>query len=85
MAPYYADNDVPFAGARKVNLRTDDEEAARAAIAKRIYKVRNALVHAKEGELPKYAPFAHAEEISREIPLIRFAAEQIVIKNGKAL
>ncbi|MFD8028172.1 hypothetical protein ACFV3F_05330 [Streptomyces sp. NPDC059717] len=82
---HYANSDVPFAGASKVNIRGNDEEAVRGAIAKRIYKVRNALVHAKEGELPKYAPFAHDEELAREIPLMRFTAEQIVISQGKVL
>ncbi|MEU1450076.1 hypothetical protein [Streptomyces mirabilis] len=82
---HYANSDVPFAGASKVSIRSNDEEAVRGAIAKRIYKVRNALVHAKEGELPKYAPFAHDEELAREIPLMRFTAEQIVIAQGKVL
>lgn len=82
---HYANSDVPFAGASKVSLRGNDEEAVRGAIAKRIYKVRNALVHAKEGELPRYAPFAHDEELAREIPLMRFTAEQIVIAHGKVL
>ncbi|MGQ4485377.1 hypothetical protein ACN6LM_000357 [Streptomyces sp. SAS_281] len=82
---YYANSDVPFAGAGKANIRTHDEEAVRGAIAKRIYKVRNALVHAKEGELPKYAPFAHDEVLAREIPLMRFTAERIVIAQGKVL
>lgn len=85
LVDYYANNDVPFAGASKVNIRASDEEATLGAIAKRIYKVRNALVHAKEGELPKYAPFAHDEELAREIPLMRFTAEQIVIAQGKVL
>ncbi|MFD8349991.1 hypothetical protein ACFV1X_13750 [Streptomyces coelicoflavus] len=82
---YYNNNDVPFAGASKVNIRMPDEEAVRAAIARRIYKVRNALVHAKESELPKYAPFAHDEELGREIPLMRFSAEQIVITHARVL
>ncbi|MFC8712020.1 hypothetical protein ACFUCQ_19160 [Streptomyces sp. NPDC057197] len=85
LVDYYTNNDVPFAGASKAAIRGADEEAVRSAIAKRIYKVRNALVHAKEGELPKYAPFAHDEELSREIPLMRFTAEQIVIAHGKVL
>lgn len=85
LVDYYANNDVPFAGASKVNIRGNDEDVTRGAIAKRIYKVRNALVHAKEGELPKYAPFAHDEELAREIPLMRFTAEQIVIAQGKVL
>ncbi|MFF0890587.1 hypothetical protein [Streptomyces sp. NPDC003456] len=85
LVDYYATSDAPFAGASKATIRGADEEAARNAIAKRIYKVRNALVHAKEGELPKYAPFAHDDELAREIPLMRFTAEQIVIAQGKAL
>jgi hypothetical protein len=71
--------------ASKAAIRGADEEGARSAIAKGIYKVRNALVHAKEGELPKYAPFAHDDELTREIPLMRFIAEQIVIEHGMVL
>ncbi|MPY63689.1 hypothetical protein [Streptomyces spongiae] len=85
LVDYYANSDAAIAGASKVNLRMTDEDKVRGAAAKRIYKVRNALVHAKEGELPKYAPFAHDEELLREIPLMRFAAEQIMIAHGKAL
>lgn len=85
LVDYYAQSDAPFAGASKAAIRGTDEEVARNAIAKRIYKVRNALVHAKEGELPKYAPFAHDDELAREIPLMRFTAEQIVIAQGRAL
>ncbi|WP_405567066.1 hypothetical protein OG418_19100 [Streptomyces phaeochromogenes] len=82
---YYASNDVPFAGAGKVTLRLPNEDDARGALARRIYRVRNALVHAKEGDLPKYAPFAHDGELAREIPLMRFVAEQVIIAHGKAL
>ncbi|MFE9938135.1 hypothetical protein [Streptomyces hirsutus] len=85
LVDYYNNNEAPFAGANKVNFHGTDEDVTRGAIAKRIYKVRNALVHAKEGELPKYAPFAHDEELAREIPLMRFTAEQIVIAHGKVL
>ncbi|MGW6454399.1 hypothetical protein ACWF94_00480 [Streptomyces sp. NPDC055078] len=85
LADHYANNGVPFAGAGKVDIRGNDEDVVRGAVARRIYKVRNALVHAKEGEFPKYAPYAHDEELGREIPLIRFIAEQIVIAQGTAL
>jgi hypothetical protein len=85
LTSYYANNGVPFAGASKVDIQVNDEEKVRIAIAARIYKVRNSLVHAKEGALPKYSPFAHDDELAREIPLMRFAAEQIVIAQGKAL
>lgn len=82
---YYATNDVPFAGAGKLALRDAGEGKAHDALAKRIYKVRNALVHAKEGDLPKYAPFTHDAELLKEIPLMRFVAEQVIIEHGKAL
>ncbi|MGW6951125.1 hypothetical protein [Streptomyces xanthophaeus] len=85
MVQYYKVNGVPFAGASKLDLRPSDEGGVKKAIAKRIYKVRNALVHAKEGSLPKYAPFAHDPELKQEIPLMRFTAEQIIIKNGVSL
>lgn len=85
LVDYYGTHDVPFAGASKVELRMADEEAVKSAAARRIYKVRNSLVHAKEGEHPRYAPFAHDGELSREIPLMRFAAEQVIIAHGKAL
>lgn len=82
---YYKTYGVPFAGASKLDLQPSDGGEVKKAIARRIYKVRNALVHAKEGSLPKYAPFAHDVELAQEIPLMRFAAEQIIIKNGTSL
>ncbi|MFH8492209.1 hypothetical protein [Streptomyces longisporoflavus] len=85
LVTHYRENGVPFAGASKMDLTLADEEAVRASMAKRIYKVRNALVHAKDGDLPKYAPFAHDDELSMEIPLMRFASEQIIITHGKIL
>lgn len=82
---HYKENGVPFADAPKVDLLAAEEGEVVKALAKRIYKVRNSLVHAKEGALPKYAPFAHDAELSREIPLMRFAAEQVVIAHGKVM
>ncbi|MFF7876748.1 hypothetical protein ACFZDM_21265 [Streptomyces californicus] len=82
---YYANNDVPFAGAGKVALRDASEGKVHDSLAKRIYKVRNALVHAKDGDLPKYAPFTHDAELLKEIPLMRLVAEQVLIEHGKAL
>ncbi|MGW3174024.1 hypothetical protein [Streptomyces sp. NPDC001153] len=85
LVAHYKENGVPFAGAGKLDLSLTDEEAVRSSMAKRIYKVRNALVHAKDGDLPKYAPFAHDDELSKEIPLMRFTSEQIIIAHGKVL
>ncbi|MFJ9576037.1 hypothetical protein ACIRQF_06520 [Streptomyces sp. NPDC101191] len=82
LVDYYREYGVPFAGADKVDLRSEDKRKLRRDLAKRVYKVRNALVHAKEGSLPKYAPFAHDAELRKEIPLMRFVAEQVVIGHG---
>lgn len=83
LVQHYKQYGVPFAEAGKVDLRLPDVDDAKVALAKRIYKIRNALVHAKEGTLPRYAPFAHDEELAKEIPLIRFAAEQVIIAHGR--
>jgi hypothetical protein len=85
LASYYANNGVRFAEASKVDIHANDAGKVRAAIAARIYKVRNSLVHSKQGVQPKYSPFAHDDELAREIPLMRFTAEQIIIAQGKPL
>ncbi|MCX5397077.1 hypothetical protein [Streptomyces sp. NBC_00102] len=85
LVDYYRNTEVAFAGAPKLDLGRPGDGSVLSSMAKRIYKVRNSLVHAKEGELPKYAPFSHDTELSREIPLMRFAAEQIIIFHGKPL
>ena len=55
-----------------------------ASVANRIYHIRNALVHHKEGEVSRFIPFSGQEAILyREIPLLIFLAEQIIIKTGK--
>ena len=54
------------------------------SLAKRIYHTRNALVHSKEGELPRFIPFSGQEGVlSSEIPIMLFLAEQLVLKTGE--
>lgn len=53
-----------------------------AKVKKRIYGVRNALVHSKEGNSVKYTPLKDDLHITEEIPLIKFLAEQIIINSG---
>lgn len=79
----YRTVDVAFAKAGKVDLEAKDWQAERPKLASRIYAIRNSLVHAKEGALPKYAPFAHDVDLRLEIPLVRFIAEQVIISNGR--
>lgn len=55
-----------------------------ATVAQRIYHIRNALVHYKEGEVSRFIPFSGQEQVLfREIPLLLFLAEQLILKTGK--
>lgn len=56
------------------------------SLAQRIYHIRNALVHNKEGDLPRFVPFSGQEELlSKETPLLLFVAEQVIIKSADDL
>jgi hypothetical protein len=55
-------------------------------LASRIYLIRNALVHNKEGEVSRFVPYTGQEEIlQKEIQILVFIAEQLIIKSGKDL
>src|SRR3712207_9091458 len=60
---HYKNNKVPFSDGNMVNLEEPDWPRTVDAIASRIYKTRNAIVHSKEGERGRYIPFRH--EIGR--------------------
>ncbi|MEU2430751.1 hypothetical protein ABZ611_14790 [Streptomyces sp. NPDC007861] len=68
-----------------VNLEGEKDSEIITALAKRIYQTRNSLVHAKDGSRPKYFPFVNDAELAKEIPLIRFCAEQVIIEHGKVI
>jgi hypothetical protein len=76
---YYAHTPVGFCGGDVVDLTQADPTVAITALANRIYKTRNALVHSKEGSKGKFVPFANDRELVPEVPLVRFVAEQIII------
>jgi hypothetical protein len=82
---YYKANSPSFSENVTVNLEADRDVEVKAALAKRIYQTRNSLVHAKDGARPKYFPFVDDTELSKEIPLLRFCAEQIIIAHGKVM
>ena len=64
-----------------VDLNTDQVYSS---LARRIYHMRNALVHNKEGDLPRFVPFSeHDEIIIKELPLLMFLTEQLIIKTGQ--
>jgi hypothetical protein len=78
---YYTTERQVFAEAVRIDTSNDQIFATSAH---RIYHIRNALVHHKEGEVARFIPFSGQEEILfREIPLLLYIAEQIIVKTGK--
>jgi hypothetical protein len=76
---YLIQNEVRFAKGDKIN-----EEKIFETVAQRIYKVRNALVHRKEGKMPKYRLNSPDDEneLANELPIIQLVAEQIIKKSA---
>lgn len=80
---YYKENDVSFADeAKAINWSLQDNDIY-TLIRNRIYSVRNAIVHSKDGEKSRYKPFKHDKELNKEIPLIRAVAEFVIIYSAK--
>ncbi|CAM5494268.1 hypothetical protein SBADM41S_00716 [Streptomyces badius] len=82
---HYRTTSPSFTENLPVNLEGEKESEVITALAKRIYQTRNSLVHAKDGSRPKYFPFVNDAELTKEIPLIRFCAEQVIIEHGKVI
>ena len=82
---YYQNNDVSFADGAKSISFNDAPESTFTVIRNRVYSVRNAIVHSKDGESSRYEPFKHDKELSKEIPLIRAIAEEIIINSAKSI
>ena len=69
--------------AERIKLDLSDEQIF-LTTANRIYHIRNALVHYKEGEVSRFIPFSGQEQLlHRELPLLLYLAEQVIIKTGK--
>jgi len=75
----YATHTVSFCGGDKVVFDQPDASKIFSSLSNRIYKTRNALVHSKEGSKAKFVPFTDDRDLSPEVPLMRFVAEQIII------
>ncbi|MFJ5542697.1 hypothetical protein [Micromonospora chalcea] len=80
--PRYERDKVTFADGDTIPFGEGDSGAIFAAMSKRIYKTRNALVHSKDGARGRFLPFVHDKELSLEVPLVRFLAEQIIIRTS---
>jgi len=76
---YYRTTKVEFSGGNEVDLESDNEENIFKLLTKRIYATRNALVHSKDGDKAKYTPFKDDRVLVKEVPLIRFIAEMVIL------
>lgn len=79
---YYQTSKVSFALADEVDLNNSDTTAIFKKLAARIYKTRNSIVHSKESDKARYMPFKDDRVLIKEIPLLRFVAEQIIINTS---
>lgn len=82
---YYESNNAPFTDEGKMINFDDISDAFYTVVRNRIYSVRNAIVHSKEGEKLRYEPFKHDKDLAKEIPLIRAVAEEIIINSAKPM
>ena len=87
---YYKSSEVSFSKGDTVDLRDASNEKVFKKLAARIYKTRNALVHSKSNESRLsergvYNPFANSQELTMEIPLMRYISEAIIINSASPL
>lgn len=84
LVQYYCSTKIPFSGAAEVDLNGQHDEVIK-QLSSRIYKTRNSIVHSKESERTRYMPFRDDRLLSRELPLLRFIAEQIIISSSSMI
>lgn len=82
---YYKSVHVGFSNGNTVDLGSDDERYVFKALAGRIYRTRNAVVHRKDSDRGRFRPFRDDQVLAKEIPLIRFVAEQVIINSSRLL
>ncbi|WP_422477259.1 hypothetical protein [Pleomorphochaeta sp. DL1XJH-081] len=85
---YYQNNDVSFSSGTKFAIMNDPDDKIIRNISSRIYKTRNALVHSKSNDFlqtPRgvYHPLKHEKALIMEIPLLKFIAENLIIKHSQ--
>lgn len=85
LVAYYRKEKVEFCDGDLVNLELTDSRQIIKSLTKRIYKTRNALVHSKDGAKGKYVPFKDDKLLIREVPLMRFIAEIIIVESSRVM
>jgi len=84
---YEAENGPHFTKSEKMfshDMRVDISDATVVPnVANRVYKIRNALVHHKEGEISRFIPYTGQEEmLQKDVRLLLHLAEQVIVKTG---
>lgn len=82
LVDHYRTNKVSFSDGDTVALDSPDEASLRSALANRIYKTRNALVHSKDGSKARFVPFKDDKDLEAEVTLLRFVAEQVILDSS---
>lgn len=80
LVDYYRNEQVSFSDGPKIDLNSADTATLIKNLSKRIYQTRNSLVHSKDGDRAKYTPFRDERHLVKEIPLLRFIAESVILK-----
>lgn len=79
---HYRLNKVSFSDGDTLALDSADDASLRSALANRIYKTRNALVHSKDGSKARFVPFKDDKDLEAEVTLLRFIAEQVILDSS---
>lgn len=80
---FFTEHNAVFGSQMKID--TNDNSIVQ-NVASRIYAIRNALVHNKEGEISRFIPYTGQEEaLHKEVQLLLFLAENLIIKTGSDL
>jgi hypothetical protein len=83
---YYKNEEVVFSGGEKFDLNDLNQlDNIYDKLSSRIYKTRNSIVHSKESIKKIYNHFKHERILNKEIPLIRFIAEQVIYNSSKII
>jgi len=81
---YYETTKVTFCNAPAIPW--SDTQGVYTQIAKRIYFIRNSLVHSKSGKNhERYKPYNDEAQLQKEIPLVKVIAELIIINSSTIL
>lgn len=81
---YYRDNAVSFSYGDSFNFN-DSPDIVYKKLASRLYKTRNSIVHSKKSNKQIYNHLKDEKMLSKEIPLMRLIAEQIIHNSSKII